>query len=206
MKPSKFGRKPRPQSGNALFIILIAIALLAALTYSVTRSGRTGVNISPEKASIAASEMLSQANAVEAGVNMLMSQGIALGSLDFGAWGAPCTSGADCVYAPDGAGVPYGIVPLDARNAGNDAYYAASSGESITDIGTAANEVILVTWLNQSVCEAINRKLGLSVPPAQNSCVLCGVIDAYPGERTACYEQFDWAAGTYAFYHVLVEQ
>lgn len=56
----------RPQSGNVLFLILIAVALFAALSYAVTQSTRTnGANADEDKAALIASQIVQMAAAVK---------------------------------------------------------------------------------------------------------------------------------------------
>tara|TARA_B100000686_G_scaffold327900_1_gene387276 strand:+ start:2215 stop:2541 length:327 start_codon:yes stop_codon:yes gene_type:complete len=57
--------------GNALFLILIAVALFAALSYAVTNSGRGSAGVDREQAEIYASQILQQASALEAAVMRL---------------------------------------------------------------------------------------------------------------------------------------
>jgi hypothetical protein len=61
------------ESGNVLFLILIAVALFAALSYIVTTSSRSGAGtISPEKAKLQAAEVLNHFQTFNQGVQRLL--------------------------------------------------------------------------------------------------------------------------------------
>ena len=60
------------QSGNVLFIILIAVALFAALSYAVTQSSRSGGgDVSAEKAKLLAAEVIQQTALIKSTVDRL---------------------------------------------------------------------------------------------------------------------------------------
>ena len=64
------------QSGNVLFIILIAVALFAALSYAVVGSSRnTGGNIDDENTHLIASEILNYVSSVETAFTRLRARG-----------------------------------------------------------------------------------------------------------------------------------
>lgn len=96
------------KSGNILFLILIAVALFAALSYAVTGSNRTtGNTVESEKAKLSQGEIDSYLASVETGKNrLLLINGCA--SINYTPPADQVAADRSChIFHPDGAGVPY---------------------------------------------------------------------------------------------------
>jgi hypothetical protein len=128
--------------GNALFLILIAVALFAALSYAVTQSGRGGGDISREREEIAAAEVAQYIGQVEQALQRLR---VISGcsdediSFDQASWGhnnythTPVAAESCEIFHVNGGGVPYRTINSDLLNttqSGNTGYgqYAFSGG------------------------------------------------------------------------------
>ncbi len=68
--------KSMKQAGNVLFLILLAVALFAALSYAVTQSSRSGgKNASDEKARLVVAEILNYENAIRMAAQRIRMRG-----------------------------------------------------------------------------------------------------------------------------------
>ena len=102
------------QSGNVLFIILIAVALFAALSFAVTQSGRSGIDDgSAEKAELDQAVIDNYLACINAGTMKLqIIRGCTTFNYDPPAdWG---NENKDChIFHPEGAGCSYQELGLD---------------------------------------------------------------------------------------------
>lgn len=85
MPPSNPQRQNRAsESGNAFFIVMIAVVLFAALMFTFSRGARQGgENMSDQKARIAASELISTAQKYERALNGLLLKGCSENQISF---------------------------------------------------------------------------------------------------------------------------
>jgi hypothetical protein len=162
----------RQQNGNVLFLILIAVALFAALSYAVTQSTRGGGNADDETSAIAASNLIQLLGSYKVGIDRLRIKGCASTEISF--FGAPGsynnpnspTDNSCHIFDPAGAGMSY--VPPNEKSL-NQAF----SGE--TDFGLLSFErntnidmmyesssyavEATVPFVSEAVCLEINKKL-----------------------------------------------
>jgi hypothetical protein len=219
------------QRGNALFLILIAVALFAALAYAVTQSGRGGGSTSKELATLTAAQIVQITADMKVGFDRMVLTGTPAQSIVLAAGAScfnECTSGAGCLFSSDGGGVSPPVFPTAAEDhpAAAPGYYPATGifrcyvgvndtltgyAMGVPGIGadvagappnaTGTDAIIMVGWIKREVCEAINKGLGISGIPNQ-ALESSAIWDAAPGEHAACIT-FDNCPDCYQYYHVL---
>lgn len=176
-------KNKHPVAGNALFMILIAIFLLGAITAMIVRtSGTTEETGSTERASIAASEILRQAGAMKQAINTLKLRGCSEDEINFHSdnlvddmWtsydnpNAPADQSCD-VFSQKGAGLTYYILPEDYYfSSGGDPYrwFVSTNAHASYNVGGTPTTMSDLVWyvpaIRKDICLAINRTLG--IPP-----------------------------------------
>jgi hypothetical protein len=166
--------KPNKQSGNVLFLILIAVALFAALSYAVTRSSRGGGNANGENTAIVASQIVqSIADVRLAFERFKLSRGLSAEEVVFcdadgsrcdtlGSFADLCSTGANCLFSPEGGGASINLPQGYALW-----IYDERAFSSISNVGTAADDIYLnvfgdwgVQDMPLEMCDAINKGFG----------------------------------------------
>lgn len=188
------------ESGNILFLILIAVALFAALSYAVTSSSRTsGGNTDKEGATLLASEILQYTSTLQNAITrMQVSNGCANTQFDFqniyigvGLYGnANSPANKSCfVFDPAGGNVIIQKISSKAfmpccTNAIAAEYqtFRFVGSREVDGIGTttgnpSGSELLgLMGELTKPVCMALNEKLGVTAagvdPPSVSATCL----------------------------------
>lgn len=177
-------RERAGESGNVLFLILIAVALFAALSYAVTQSTRSGAGDTASETALISSAQLTQYPAgIRTSVVRMIIGGVAVDELlfnspsDFGV--AFFTSDAQAeanrrrlVFHPNGGNATYQRPPRDVVTVADAAWYfnAVAQIQNIGMTGTGSdnsgNDV--VAWLPDvtlGVCKRLNEEVGISSIP-----------------------------------------
>lgn len=195
----------KKQSGNALFLILIAVALFAALAYAVTQTGRGAGSTSKEQVALAATQILDYTATIQAAVTRLMAAGCTSTQLNFASsrWSVPESYDAiyhlkapadhSCdIFDPAGAGVAWQAPPAIARGLASAAdEYAFTAMLSVWTVGTdcygctTGNELTIIADVSKEVCIQLNSQLGnvpTTPPVPQHNFTATGVPMMYvPG-------------------------
>lgn len=179
----------RNQQGNVLFLILIAVALFAALSYAVTSSNRSGkTNMTSESGEIVAGRILNFTTAVQGAVLRLSTvKGLPAQELKYnndvsmlmdnttytmGAMGTP-SDPSIYVFHPQGGNIPAqkfedaitacsGCSTANPKSGHFAIYWTPAPGVGIT--GTS-DVILMIQDLRDDACLAINKKVGISFIP-----------------------------------------
>lgn len=175
----------RSQNGNVLFLILIAVALFAALSYAVTQSTRSGSkDSSSEQLQLNYSRAESYISSLRSAITRMVINGTPIEDINFY---APSqfstltpTQLSHNVFHPTGGGLPY--QEFTDRNAGF-IHIQFVFAEQIENIGSTTtddkgNEILIGFALtNEAFCKYVNKKIGYTgAVPA-----LGGFIDDWTG-------------------------
>lgn len=156
------------ESGNVLFLILIAVALFAALSYAVTSSTRSsGGDASGETNLISSAQIVQYPSAVSTAIVRMVIGGATIDEIRFNrpAEFEELDSEAIGVFHPNGGGATYITAPPDIMADGQPGEWVFNGEMEVTDIGlngAGGNDIVAyLIGLKQSICRKINEEHGL---------------------------------------------
>lgn len=165
------GARPQGEEGNVLFLILIAVALFAALSYAVTQSSRSGSGDAGSETNLINSAQLTQFPAsIRTAIVRMIVGGTSVSTLNFNppADFANLESVSVGVFHPSGGGATYAEAPAALMASGASGTWHYNASMEIPDIGIAGadgNDLIaFLPGITQNVCTKINQELGLPTP------------------------------------------
>lgn len=179
----KFDQQRKGESGNVLFLILIAVALFAALSYAVTQSTRSGGGDASSETNLVNSAQLTQypAGIRTAMVRMIISgtgpEQISFNSpSDFGS-GLPIddtdtdtTDEERNVFHPDGGGATYQTANPGVMAGSAAGVWSFNGNYEVPQIGSSGaggNEVIaFLPGVSEGLCRRLNDEYGINAQTA----------------------------------------
>lgn len=189
------------EKGNVLFLILIAVALFAALSYAVTQSSRSGGGDADRETNLVNSAQISQypASVRTALLRMIISDGIEIADLEFNlpsnfsncSTPSGGTAGDHCVFHGEGGNVAYVPAPVEVVTGASIQDWVINGENEINLVGVTAGgdaptsstaEVIaFLPNVTTAVCQRINEELGInsgSIPAETNLDVTTTMINS----------------------------
>lgn len=175
------------EAGNVLFLILLAVALFAALSYAVTQTGEGGGGGDSETLLISSAQLTQYPAGVRTAVVRMVIRGADAEDLEFNSPSdfEDCAAGTNfqfCVFHPNGGGATYRNSPPDIMSAtsGNeDGVWVYNAENEINFIGTTGSTdgvpeqdtvdvIAFLPGITRGICRRVNEKLGIDGIPVES--------------------------------------
>lgn len=193
------------ENGNVLFYILIAVVLLAALSFAVMQSGRGNISaVTEEKARMLATEIIEYSNTVANATAQLRLRRVRDTDLcyDNVGWGVAnypnpsCSDDATKIFGLKGGGVTWMNAPALAMDSAMtpDNLWHIYGNNAVQEVGTTcagdacADLILVADELRLEICMQINNLLKVDnpfdAPPIDTQIGTTRFIGAYTYTRT----------------------
>ncbi len=199
------------EQGNALFLILIAVVLFAALSYAITQSNRSSGNAGRETNTISGTTITQYTSGIRTGITRMLLRGTSASELLFNPPATYSVTTTREVFHPDGGGVGFQDPDQNVVDTGGTWYYPVN--KPVTNIATTAGDVVaILSRVRRGICEQLNQQIrGTTAIPTAGQAE-AALIDAttaisgvdISGQPFGCIKPSDTT--NYVYYHVLAEQ
>ena len=170
--------KKKSENGNVLFLILIAVALFAALSYAVTQSSQVGAGKTDnESGKIHASQLNQYPTLVRSQILRMRARNIEMLDLEFNppsAFGSLSSPDVG-VFHPSGGTTYITAAPALMENE-MQGQWAYNVGFEINNLGTSETSNVrgneLITFLpgiKENICRRVNELSGVNTTPSINN-------------------------------------
>ncbi len=160
-----------PESGNILFMVLIAVVLIGLLTaVMMNTGGGENANIDEETLIIRVSEAQRHASELERAVMFITQSGKSEADLRFAHPDAPSTYGdlsadmdpSDQVFSPKGGSAGYKEPPADINDGSRWEFYGGTTIPGVAS--NRADLVIVLPNVTKQFCDKVNQMSGQDEP------------------------------------------
>ncbi|HEY1096870.1 MAG TPA: hypothetical protein VGF14_06475 [Alphaproteobacteria bacterium] len=216
-------QRKETERGNALFLILIAVVLFAALSFAITQSNRsTGSSAGEETNTVSGSNVTQYASAVRTGITRMLVRGNVLEDLFFDQPGDSgyTTNPTRQVFHPQGGAVVFQSPDSNLVETGGQWYFFFAN---VKDMATSSLDAVAVlTKVKRGVCQQINRNIfgSTTVSPLGTAITDATIVAATYNSASPVANTFDFGttpnkpygcftsdSGTqFNYLHVLAEQ
>lgn len=217
-------RNPAAEAGNVLFLILIAVALFAALSYAMVQSGRNSGSVDRETTAILAGQVIGTPSLVRQSVNRMIVLGTPASSLIFTGDGS--TNDVLGVAGSAGVKAPPTACTAPCAAWAYKTFTDTTHGLFVGGVKTDAPEILAVLPdVTDAVCAQLQKIQGFAstTPPVQDTAEfdwtdITGAISQVGGlkgsattiwEATLTGQEFacvDNRGDGNFYYHVLLDQ